>query len=119
MAAPRLQAPDSGLGSTGNPILDSANAVNTDDIEGSSLTLENNRPSQPSPLKSSMTAADLDTAYPAGAVSGGTSSTTTTTTSDSSSGIKQDSTASTSAAQHAHENAPVENVLSAIGGAVV
>lgn len=118
MAAPRLQAPDSGLGSTGNPILDSANAVNTDDIEGSSLTLENNRPSQPSPLKSSLTAADLDTAYPASAVSGGSSS-TASTTSDSSSGIKQDSTVSTSAAQHAQEDAPVENVLSAIGGAVV
>ncbi|KAK9899341.1 hypothetical protein P389DRAFT_47223 [Cystobasidium minutum MCA 4210] len=99
MAAPRDQVPDSGEGSTGNPILDSANAMDTI-----------NRPAQSSPLASStITAADLDTAYPASAV---TSSAATTA------GPAQthDETSTAVAAQT--QSGTVENVLSAIGGVV-
>ena len=60
--------------STGNPILDASNAAADDSSAPASVALENNRPSQSSPLKDSVvTAADLQPDPPAPApVSGST-----------------------------------------------
>lgn len=106
MAAPRIQAPDSGEGSTGNPILDSANALDVDS-SATPITLEGNRPAQSSPLKSSMTAADLDSPVSREAPS------------SAAGGTLQSTSPSASGEQQHQQAGGVENVIAAIGGAAV
>jgi hypothetical protein len=117
MASPRFQVPSSGEGSTGNPILDGANA-----IDEFSVPLEGNKPAQSSPLKSSTTAADLDTGSRGDALSSAGQGTTTASPFSTSSsaapvGGQQQERLPQSQPQ-AHPDG-VENVLTAIGGAVV
>lgn len=109
MASPRFQVPSSGQGSTGNPIIDGANA-----IDEFSIPLDGNKPAQSSPLKSSTIAADLDTGNRGDALS---SAGQGTTASSSSSAAPVDGQQQLSQPQ-SHPDG-VENVLSAIGGAVV
>lgn len=118
MASPRIQVPASGEASTGNPILDSANAV---DDSSTVITLEGNKPAQSSPLKSStITAADLDTAYPESAIAGdgNPAASSSSSTSHSSRGLlHHDPSAEVETSQGGQEGT-IENVLTAIGGAV-
>lgn len=98
MASPRIQVPSSGQGSTGNPILDSANAVDPESTVP--ITLEGNRPAQSSPLKSSTVAADLEGQDAASSSS-----------SNAATGDQQQQTQG--------QPAGVESVITAIGGAAV
>lgn len=121
MASPRIQVPASGEGSTGNPILDSANAV--DDSNTGGITLEGNKPAQSSPLKSStITAADLDTAYPETAIAGSgnaaPAASSSSSISHSSRGLLHHDPSAEVETSQAGQEGTIENVLTAIGGAV-
>ena len=87
-----MSATDTGVDTTGNPILD---AANPSDTGATSVALDNNRPSQSSPLKDSVvTAADLD---------GGSD--------------LSRQTSAVSAGEPAQKQDPVESVLSGVAGA--